>query len=316
MSDTSDDVYVFLGPSLPVEQARDILDATFLPPVSVGDVVELVLDKTPPRAIGIVDGLFEQVPAVWHKEILYAISQGTRVFGASSMGALRAAELHRFGMVGVGGIFEAFRDGSYTDDDEVAIVHAMAEDGYRPLSDAMVNLRAGVAAAVADGVLGEASAEVLLAEAKAMFYPSRSWRAVCAAGGERGLPQAELDALLAFVKRTRPDAKRDDAAALLRHMADVLACGEPAPAPNFELERTYYWEKLCRTVRNGRQAAAPVGDERDALLRLLLDQEAQRLGLLVDDGPDGPDRDSTEDPVYRAMVRRHGSRLARRGAGT
>ena len=31
-------------------------------------------------------------------EVLYALANGVRVFGASSMGALRAAELHAFGM--------------------------------------------------------------------------------------------------------------------------------------------------------------------------------------------------------------------------
>ena len=45
------------------------------------------------------------------------------------MGALRAAELHAFGMRGVGRIFEAFRDGELEDDDEVAVVHGPAEPG-------------------------------------------------------------------------------------------------------------------------------------------------------------------------------------------
>ena len=39
------------------------------------------------------------------------MSEGVPVFGAASMGALRAAELHEFGMRGIGRIFEAFRDG-------------------------------------------------------------------------------------------------------------------------------------------------------------------------------------------------------------
>ena len=43
-----------------------------------------------PRAIGIIDGYFQQVPSVWHKEILWAMAQGVHVFGSASMGALRA----------------------------------------------------------------------------------------------------------------------------------------------------------------------------------------------------------------------------------
>jgi hypothetical protein len=102
-------MYVFLGPSLSVAEARGILDAHYLPPVTMGDVTRLVARR--PSAIGIIDGLFERVPAVWHKEILFALSQGIPVYGASSMGALRAAELEAFGMIGIGQIFAAYRDG-------------------------------------------------------------------------------------------------------------------------------------------------------------------------------------------------------------
>ena len=60
-----------------------------------------------PRAIGLIDGVFLDVPAVWHRELLWALSEGVHVFGAASMGALRAAELAPFGMRGVGTIFAA-----------------------------------------------------------------------------------------------------------------------------------------------------------------------------------------------------------------
>ena len=58
--------------------------------------------ESAPRAIGIIDGVFLDVASVWHREILWALSQGVHVFGAASMGALRAAELDGFGMRGVG----------------------------------------------------------------------------------------------------------------------------------------------------------------------------------------------------------------------
>ena len=40
------------------------------------------------RRIGIIDGHFGNVPSVWHKEILFALSKGVEVSGAASMGAL------------------------------------------------------------------------------------------------------------------------------------------------------------------------------------------------------------------------------------
>ncbi|MBV5331336.1 tfuA protein, partial [bacterium] len=72
---------------------------------------------------------------------------------ASSMGALRAAELHVFGMVGIGRVFADYRDLIHEDDDEVAVIHGPAELGYPALSEAMVNIRATIAQAVVERVL-------------------------------------------------------------------------------------------------------------------------------------------------------------------
>src|SRR4029434_6356953 len=85
--------------------------------------------RAAPRVIAIIDGTFESRAAIWHKEILLALARGVSVFGASSMGALRGAELAVCGMIGVGRIFEAYRDGLYTDDDEVAVLHSAAGRG-------------------------------------------------------------------------------------------------------------------------------------------------------------------------------------------
>jgi hypothetical protein len=74
------------------------------------------------------------------------LAAGIPVYGAASMGALRAAELAQFGMVGVGRIFEAYRDGvlepfdePFEDDDEVAVLHGPPELGHRAMSEALVN---------------------------------------------------------------------------------------------------------------------------------------------------------------------------------
>jgi hypothetical protein len=236
--------YVFLGPTLPVEVARSILpEAVYLPPVSMGDVYTL-LEQNPQR-IAIVDGLFERTPAVWHKEILFALSRGVRVLGSSSMGALRAAELHRFGMVGVGRIFEAYRDGMLEDDDEVALGHAPAEHGWRPLSEAMVNIRTGLCRAEQRGLIAARTHGVLLQVAKQTFYLERSWHAALGAGTRLGLPPAELDALREFVLRERPDQKREDAVELLEVLARE-GCEWEEAVPNFCFEPTSLWEEMIR----------------------------------------------------------------------
>src|SRR5262245_57987284 len=117
------DTVVFLGPSLPLDEARRLLDARYRPPAAMGDGYRLVSARPRPRRIAIIDGYFERMAAPWHKEILWALEHGVAVYGASSMGALRAAELEAFGMIGVGAIFADFRSGRLTDDDEVAVVH-------------------------------------------------------------------------------------------------------------------------------------------------------------------------------------------------
>lgn len=75
-----------------------------------------------PRIIGIIDGVFFEDAAVGHREVLEVMKHGITVVGASSMGALRAAELEPFGMIGIGEIFRMYRDGIIESDDEVALM--------------------------------------------------------------------------------------------------------------------------------------------------------------------------------------------------
>src|SRR4051812_42793315 len=132
-------VHVFVGPTLSPADVRSEIDAVVAGPVAFGDVCRAVRARA--TAIAIVDGYFERVPAVLHKEILWAMSEGVHVFGASSMGALRAAELADFGMIGLGSIYESFYAGDLEDDDEVTVSHGTEEEAFAPLSEAMVNIR-------------------------------------------------------------------------------------------------------------------------------------------------------------------------------
>ncbi|GJG89797.1 hypothetical protein tb265_49780 [Gemmatimonadetes bacterium T265] len=243
---------VFLGPSLPVEHARTLLDAVYLPPVRQGDVLS-ALGAWRPSVIGIVDGEFGQTLSVWHKEILYALHQGVHVFGASSMGALRAAETAAYGTVGVGEVFRMYADGVIADDDEVALAHATADAGYRPLSEAMVNVRATLARAVVEGVLEPATYDRLVARCKAMHFTDRSYAAVVRAAVDEGLDPAGVARLRAFVRANRVDLKRDDAIALL-HTLGRLPTPLPPHVPSFEFEWTRNFETLYdhdRAVRHG-----------------------------------------------------------------
>lgn len=229
-------VFVFLGPTLPVAEARQVLDARYLPPVAQGDVARLLWRE--PDAVVIIDGAFGRVPAVWHKEILFAMEQGVWVFGAASMGALRAAELAAFGMQGVGTIFDQYASGALEDDDEVAVAHAGAEAGYRRLSEAMVDIRATLRRAVGAGVLGASSARSIEDLAKGLYYPDRSYPWIVAQARAQGVDQASLDALVGWLPGGAVEVKRADALAVLAAVGARAEEGWTPRLVDYSTERT------------------------------------------------------------------------------
>ena len=239
-------VYVFLGSSLEMDKARGVLDAVYLPPVSQGDVYRVA--RLRPKAIGIIDGYFESVPAVWHKEILWAMSRGIHVFGSSSMGALRAAELADFGMVGVGKIFTAYREGLIDDDDEVAVIHAPAEFGFAPMSEAMVNIRFSLDAAEEQQILSPATKSALEKIAKAMFYPKRNYSRILAEGANHSLPEHELTLLEEWLASNSINQKRIDALELLRQLKAGVETGFGDKVVNYVFRHTIYWDELVATA--------------------------------------------------------------------
>jgi hypothetical protein len=239
--------YVFLGPSLPLDQARAILDATYLPPVQQGDLLRLLERK--PRYVGIIDGYFEMVPAVWHKEILLAMSEGVHVFGAASMGALRAAELQPFGMIGVGEIFQWFNDEVIVADDEVAVRHGPAELGYLPLNQSLVDIRDSCAAALEDRLIGIPLADKIISAAKALPFWDRTCDTIAAELRPLEAPESsEIDAWLDYMRSRYVSLKARDAAALLAKMKDFIAEPWQPGKVGFAFEQTIFLDRLLNEI--------------------------------------------------------------------
>jgi hypothetical protein len=238
---------VFIGPTLPATEAMRLLpDAQIAPPVALDDVLALALARRRVQRIAIVDGYFERMAAVWHKEIVFALERGIEVWGAGSMGALRAAELAGCGMIGVGSIFQAYRRGQLVADDEVAVAHLPAEYGYRPISDALVNLRDGIARAP---MLTDRTRARLLELARARFYRERTWDQLISDGRAAGLPARQLVALAAWPK---PDRKAADARLLLRRLS-LLQPRKRERRPRVvraPMPRTWAFERLVELVRD------------------------------------------------------------------
>jgi hypothetical protein len=174
------------------------------------------------------------------------------------MGALRAAELEPFGMVGVGRIFEWYREGVLERDDEVAILHEPADRGYRAASEALVNIRATLERAVAARVIPSAVADALLVIGRGLFYPDRSLRAISKLGRERGLDVTHLHALAGFIERHGAvDQKRLDALEMLDRVRTDLASDARTPARTFHFAYTELWHELRRRVDDARPATPP-----------------------------------------------------------
>lgn len=241
-------VVVFTGTTLAHAEVQAELHATCLPPAAQGDVYRVARWQRP-RVIGIVDGYFESVPSIWHKEVLWAMSHGVHVFGSASLGALRAAELADFGMEGVGAIFQAYREGEVQDDDEVAVAHAGAELAYRATSEAMVNIRATLAAAEAQGVLAPSAHSVLERSAKDLFYRDRLYPLIVQRARGNGLCTADMDRFAAWLPLGRVDQKRADALLMLRHIRSRMECGLPPKQVTFRLQRTAFWNRFVRSVQ-------------------------------------------------------------------
>jgi hypothetical protein len=244
---------VFLGPTLPVAEARALLAADYRPPAAFGDVYRAALCR--PVAIAIIDGVFERQPAVWHKEILWAMTQGVHVLGASSIGALRAVELAPLGMIGVGKVFEAYQAGVLHDDDEVAIAHGPAETGYAGLSVAMVDIRATLEAARASALIGDETAGALVRVGKRLNFRERSYPLLLSNGRHGGLSAEELDRFEQWLPTGRVEQKRADAVELLSELARWQTQPPPPCQPNFWFSQTDAWESARTTLDREKEGA-------------------------------------------------------------
>jgi hypothetical protein len=240
---------VFVGPTL----SRDVVagrlalapEIVCRGPAGQGDLAAAALEGA--TAIGLVDGRYEDVAAPWHKEVLFALSEGVAVFGGASLGALRAAECAHFGMIGVGAIYERYANGELVDDSAVAQLHGPAELDHMPVTEALVNVEATIQSLFERGLIDPALAGALDASARALFFKRLTYPTLVASVGA---PAGLLD----LIDRHRVDAKRDDALALVAQ----LAAAEDArqAKPSWALSRPTAWRRQLLRLIEARRAGA------------------------------------------------------------
>jgi hypothetical protein len=211
---------VYFGPSIAAPEVSGLVAATHAPPVRRGDLAALDEDY---RVVVILDGEFGQNMSVSPKEILAVLGGGRTVIGASSMGALRASELDRYGMIGVGWVYDRFRKSAVRNDADVALIYSPFD--FKPMTVPMVDLEYWMEMASAAGLIAGRERAGLLKAARRIFFADRTTDRLLealrhAVGGDT------LEALLAFSAGTIPSVKSIDAMAALRLVKGYVPPGD------------------------------------------------------------------------------------------
>ena len=213
-------IIVYAGLSIPFDEAKEILDSTddveviYKRPIQRGDLGQALKER--PDIIAIIDGVFHQNSAVGHKEILNAMKSGIKVYGASSMGALRASELDTLGMTGVGYVYNQYATGEVDSDDDVAVM--LDGETLEAISVPLINMKYVFENAVSEGIITDDEKEELLKTAKKTYYPKRNYAKTL---NDSGLDDAKKSELIDFI-RTSPDIKKEDAKELLNLLKEEI----------------------------------------------------------------------------------------------
>jgi hypothetical protein len=215
---------VFLGPSLELHEAAEHLQARYLAPIRRGDLPAVIADGA--QSVGIVDGEFGQSLAVSVMEVGSALRQGVRIWGAASMGALRAAECHSMGMIGVGWIFQKYVEESLRADDEVALLFDPVS--RRATTIPLVNVRWSLQMATEEELIQKESAAMLVELARSVRFTDRTFESLLQASANSTFKE-EMKTLVEFMKQDplRTDRKRLDALLLLETMQASIPASNP-----------------------------------------------------------------------------------------
>jgi hypothetical protein len=230
-------IIAFAGPSLAAADRAAHPDVDWRPPAEAGDLLRLRAAEG--DVVCLIDGYFDHLPSIRHKEILLLLSRGISILGASSIGALRAAEMHSLGMIGVGPIYRAFASGRLCGDDEVALVHAPEDWDWKALSLPLVDCRADLHRAVRSRFVEPGEAREALNAAKSIHYADRDWQRLL---GETSLSAMRQKAILDWVEALGISQKRLDALACVDAAKKRKFRKQPAPS----MVRTSLLDALAR----------------------------------------------------------------------
>ncbi len=209
---------IFLGPSLNKESAQKILDAEYRMPAKKGDFLRLQNLTTGRIIVGLIDAVFLYNYPPTPIEVYQLIKNDKFVVtGAASLGALRAVELEKFGMIGIGKIFELFKKQVIDADDEVAVT--FTEDEHKLQSEAMIDIRFNLFLAQRKGIIDENIKKKICRVAKNMYFPHRNYCDIIDLVKKKyPTLDSKLDSLRSYLETERQSLKERDAIKLLKYI--------------------------------------------------------------------------------------------------
>jgi hypothetical protein len=209
---------IFLGPSLSVQKAREIFPlADYRPPARKGDFLKIASEQNDPGFVGFIDGVFLQDYPPTPIEVYSLLKKNNvTVAGAASLGALRAVELEKFGMIGIGKIFQLFKSGKLESDDEVAVTFSDHE--YKLQSEALIDIRYTLHWAVKDGIISRDTKDVLVRTAKQIYFPSRNYDEIIERARNDGSEKNQLERFKEYVTTNRRSLKEEDSIKLIQYI--------------------------------------------------------------------------------------------------
>ncbi|MBA2267061.1 MAG: TfuA-like protein [Thermoproteota archaeon] len=209
---------IFLGPSLSREKARKILDADYRLPAKKGDILQLILKEV--DIVGLVDGYFLQDYPPTPIEVYNLVrKRNVKVFGSSSLGALRAVELGKYGMIGIGKIFRLFRDGILESDDEVAVTFT---DYTNYKSEALIDIRYNLFLAQKYKIIDNMTRRSILRISKQTYFPYRTYEDILDKCKSK-YPEinSQLESFREYILNNKKSLKERDAVRLLKHIKNI-----------------------------------------------------------------------------------------------
>lgn len=212
---------VYLGPTLNRDEASKILEADYRDPAKKGDFLRLSHTSDEKKYVGFIDGVFlhDYPPSpieVYH----LATRKNIELIGASSLGALRAVELEKFGMKGIGKIFQLFKNGILNADDEVAVTFVRDKNILQ--SEALIDIRFNLFLAYKKGIITKQTKKRFVRIAKNIYFPFRNYDDIIRLTQEQ-FPSIhdELENFRDYILKNRDSLKARDARKLLKYLKTI-----------------------------------------------------------------------------------------------